>query len=94
VAFIFNNMLRKLTSTYQPEWVAAVFESEGPTLREQEFAAYKANRLPRLPISLNRFACARLLAALRIPVLEYPGFERMTSSGPSPAGSRNQVSMW
>ena len=76
VAFIFNNMLRKLTSTYHPEWVAAVFESEGPTLREQEFAEYKANRLPAPPDFLQQIPHARqLLAALRIPVLEYPGFE-------------------
>ena len=76
VAFIFNNMLRKLTSTYQPDWIAAVFESEGPTLREQEFAAYKANRLPAPPDFLEQIPHVRqLLAALRIPVLEYPGFE-------------------
>jgi 5'-3' exonuclease len=42
--YIFNNMLRKLTGTYKPEYMAAVFESLGPTFREQEFAEYKANR--------------------------------------------------
>jgi len=42
--YIFNSMLRKLTKEYEPSYIAAVFESEGPTLREQEFAAYKANR--------------------------------------------------
>jgi len=36
--FIFTNMLRKLAKTYKPEYIAAVFESIGPTLREQEFA--------------------------------------------------------
>jgi acyl transferase domain-containing protein len=33
--FIFTNMLRKLSKTYKPEYIAAVFESIGPTLREQ-----------------------------------------------------------
>src|ERR1041384_5027602 len=43
--YIFNNMLRKLSNSYKPEYVAAVFESpEGPTQRSQEFAEYKANR--------------------------------------------------
>src|SRR5271157_745698 len=42
--YIFTNMLRKLAKTYKPEYIAAVFESIGPTLREQEFAEYKANR--------------------------------------------------
>ena len=42
--YIFNNMLRKLRNSFHPHWIAAVFESEGPTLREQSFAEYKANR--------------------------------------------------
>jgi DNA polymerase-1 len=42
--FIFNNMLRKLAKTYKPTHIAAVFESAGPTLREQEYTEYKANR--------------------------------------------------
>src|SRR5271167_9559 len=47
--FIFTNMLRKLSKTYKPEYIAAVFESIGPTLREQEFAEYKANRTEAPP---------------------------------------------
>ena len=31
VAFIFSNMLRKLTRTYEPQYMAAVFESLGKT---------------------------------------------------------------
>src|SRR2546423_9858359 len=42
--FIFTNMLRKLAKEQHPEYIAAVFESAGKTLREQEFADYKANR--------------------------------------------------
>ncbi|MCL5746028.1 MAG: hypothetical protein M1541_19225, partial [Acidobacteria bacterium] len=43
--YIFTNMLRKLIASYAPEYMAAVFESSAPTFREQEFAAYKANRV-------------------------------------------------
>ncbi|MBX5496967.1 MAG: hypothetical protein IRZ15_16650, partial [Bryobacteraceae bacterium] len=42
--FIFHNMLRKLTTSYHPEYIAAIFESSSPTFREQAFAEYKANR--------------------------------------------------
>src|ERR1700675_83224 len=47
--FIFNNMLRKLTKTYKPSSIAAVFESAGPTLREQAYTEYKANRTEMPP---------------------------------------------
>jgi len=74
--YIFHNMVRKLITTYSPDYVAAVFESEGPTFREQEFAAYKANR-PEMPPELAEQIpyVRRLLEAMRIPVLEYEGFE-------------------
>src|ERR1017187_2135575 len=49
VVFIFNNMLRKLAKQYEPAYMAAVFESEEPTLRLQEFAEYKANRVETPP---------------------------------------------
>ncbi len=74
--FIFNNMLRKLARTYEPAFIAAIFESEGPTLREQEYAQYKANRTETPPDLLEQIPWVRrLLDALSIPVLEYPGFE-------------------
>jgi len=74
--FIFNNMLRKLAKTYKPEYIAAVFESIGPTLREQEFAEYKANRAEAPPdLGEQIVHIRRLLEALRIPILEFRGFE-------------------
>jgi DNA polymerase-1 len=74
--FIFNNMLRKLTKTFAPEWIAAVFESAGPTLREQTFAEYKANRAAMPPDLAEQIPYVRrLLGAMRIPILEYEGFE-------------------
>ena len=74
--FIFNNMLRKLTKTYKPSWIAAIFESAGPTLREQEFAAYKANRTEMPPDLADQLPyIRRIIEAMRIPILEYSGFE-------------------
>ena len=74
--FIFNQMLRRLISVHHPDCLAAVFESEGPTFREQEFAAYKANRPETPPDLIAQIPLVRrLLEALRIPVLECPGFE-------------------
>src|ERR1700678_175875 len=74
--FIFHNMLRKLKSQHQPEYLAAIFESEGPTFRDQAFEAYKANRTETPPDLLEQIPWIRkMLQALCIPVLEYPGFE-------------------
>src|SRR3974390_3390722 len=74
--YIFNNMLRKLAKQYQPAYLAAIYESEEPTLRSQEFAAYKANRVETPPDLLEQIPYVRrLLESMRIPVLEYSGFE-------------------
>jgi DNA polymerase-1 len=76
VVFIFNSMLKKLRATHNPEYLAAVFESLGPTLREQEFADYKANREPTPPEFTQQVPHAvQLLEAMRIPILQYAGYE-------------------
>ncbi|MGA3019769.1 MAG: DNA polymerase I [Bryobacteraceae bacterium] len=76
VVFIFNNMLRKLARQYEPAYMAAVFESEEPTLRLREFAEYKANRVETPPDLLEQIpAVRRLLEAMRIPVVESAGYE-------------------
>src|SRR6202142_4067580 len=73
--YIFNNMLRKLSKQYDPPYIAAIFESE-PTHRLQEFAEYKANRAETPPDLLDQIPYVRrVLEAMRIPILEYPGFE-------------------
>src|SRR5579863_9100246 len=74
--YIFHNMVRKLKTQHKPEYLAAIFESEGPTFRDQAFEAYKANRTETPPDLLEQIPWIRkTLDALRIPVLEYPGFE-------------------
>jgi DNA polymerase-1 len=74
--YIFNNMLRKLSKSFEPKHMAAVFESAGPTLREQQFAEYKANRTA-MPDDLKEQIpyVRRLLESMRIPILEFPGYE-------------------
>ncbi len=74
--FIFHNMLRKLRATYHPEYIAAVFES-GKTFREETlYAEYKANRAQMPPDLAEQIPyIRRLLDAMRIPILQYEGFE-------------------
>ena len=74
--YIFGNMLRKLISTYKPEYIAAIFESGVPTIRSESYAEYKANRA-EMPADLGPQIpyVRRLLEAIRVPVLEFPGYE-------------------
>ena len=75
-AYIFNNMLRKLSKSYAPEYIAAVFESGAPVARMAEFAEYKANRAEMPPDLGEQIPhIRRILEAMRIPILEYAGFE-------------------
>jgi DNA polymerase-1 len=74
--FIFNSMLRKVLKKFDPQYIAAVFESEEPTLRSLEFAEYKANRAETPPDLIQQIPqVRRLLDAMRIAVLECPGYE-------------------
>ncbi len=72
---IFHNMVRKLRNDYRPEYIAAIFES-GKTFREEQYAEYKANRTEMPPDLGEQIPyIRRTLEAMRIPVLQYPGFE-------------------
>lgn len=74
--YIFHNMLRKLKSQHKPDYLAAIFESQGPTFRDEAFESYKANRTETPPDLLDQIPWIRkTLAAMRVPVLEYSGFE-------------------
>lgn len=74
--FIFHNMVRRLKTAFGPEYLAAIFESEGPTFRDEAFEAYKANRTETPPDLLQQIPWIRkTLEAMRIPILEYPRFE-------------------
>jgi len=74
--YIFHNMVKRLQSVHKPEYLVAIFESLGPTFRDAAFAAYKANRTETPPDLLDQIPWIRkTLEAMRIPVLEYDGFE-------------------
>ncbi|MGH9779682.1 MAG: 5'-3' exonuclease H3TH domain-containing protein, partial [Candidatus Acidiferrales bacterium] len=74
--FLFNNMLRKLLREHAPDYVGVVFESLGPTVRDELFKEYKAQRAPT-PDDLKQQIpyIRRLCEAMRIPMLEYEGYE-------------------
>src|SRR5436305_11246277 len=74
--YIFHNMIRKLIASYKPKYIAAVFES-GRTFREDTlYSAYKANRTEMPPDLGEQIPyIRRLLEAMHIPILEFPGFE-------------------
>jgi len=72
---VFHNMLRKLIQEQKPDYFAAVYES-GKTFRDDLFADYKANRAETPDDLVKQFPYIRkLLEAMRIPVIEQPGFE-------------------
>src|SRR4051794_27796987 len=74
--YIFNNMLRKLSRELEPPYIAAVFEGGESTQRGAEFAEYKANRTEAPPDLTDQIPYVRrVLEAMRIPILEYGGFE-------------------
>ncbi|MGH9863214.1 MAG: DNA polymerase I, partial [Candidatus Acidiferrales bacterium] len=74
--FLFNNMLRKLLREHEPDYVAVVFDSAVPTVRDALFKEYKAQRPPVPSDLISQLpAIRRLCEALELPILEYPGYE-------------------
>jgi DNA polymerase-1 len=76
VPYVFANMLRRLVKDWQPDYLAVVFDVAAPTFRDKLFAEYKAQR-PPMPedLSLQLPYVRRLCEAMRVPVLEYEGYE-------------------
>ena len=76
VPYLFGNMLRKLLKEAQPDYLAVVFDPPGPTFRDKLFADYKAER-PSMPEELASQLplVRRLCQALRLPMIEFPGYE-------------------
>jgi DNA polymerase-1 len=75
-AYIFTTMMRRLIADHKPEYLAAVWEGEGPTFRDEMFKEYKANR-EEMPSDLARQLpyIRRFLEASRMPILAYNGYE-------------------
>ena len=76
VPFLFNNILRRLIKDYKPDYIGVVFDTSTPTFRDKLFEKYKAKRAP-MPDELSQQLpyVRRLCEALRLPILEYDGFE-------------------
>ena len=76
VPFLFSNMLRRVTKDLQPDFVAVVFDPSGPTFRDKLFTEYKAQRQP-MPndLFIQIPFVRRLCEAMRLPIIEVPGYE-------------------
>jgi len=76
VPYVFANMLRRLVKDWQPDYLAVVFDVAAPTFRDKLFAEYKAQR-PPMPedLSMQLPYVRRLCEAMRLPSLEYEGYE-------------------
>ena len=74
--FGFTNALLEVIRTEQPTHLAVVFDPPGPTLRVEQFEAYKANR-DETPedIKLSVPWIVKILEGMSIPVLQAPGYE-------------------
>lgn len=74
--FVFTNMLRKLLSDENPDYIAAVFDSATPTFRHDNYADYKANRAD-MPDDLSSQMpyIIKVCEAFDIPIIKYDGFE-------------------
>lgn len=72
----FVNTLKKLRDQEKPDYLAVVFDLEGPTVRHEEFKDYKAHRKPMpedLVVQLPKLR--DVLRALRIATAEFPRYE-------------------
>jgi DNA polymerase-1 len=76
VPYLFSSMLRKLVKEHEPDYLAVVFDTAGPTFRDELFDKYKAQR-PPMPkdLSIQLPFVRRMCEAMRHPILEFPGFE-------------------
>ena len=70
------NMLRKLLSDYQPDYLAVIFDAPGKTFRHQWFPDYKANR-PLLEVELVQQIkpLHAFVRAMGLPLLQIAGVE-------------------
>jgi DNA polymerase-1 len=76
VPYVFANMVRKLLKDWKPDYLGVVFDVSAPTFRDKLFADYKAQRQP-MPedLALQLPFVRRYCEAMRLPMLQYPGYE-------------------
>jgi len=70
------SMLLKIVEDLKPDYLVACYDLPEPTHRHQAFDGYKAKRLKTEDSLVAQIERSRdILAALNIPIYEYPGFE-------------------
>ena len=76
VPYLFANMVRKLVKDWKPDYLGVVFDVSAPTFRDKLFAEYKAQRAP-MPqdLSIQVPFVRRYCQAMRLPIVEFPGYE-------------------
>jgi len=76
IPYLFGNILRRLIKDYRPDYVGIVFDPPGATFRDKLFDQYKAKRAP-MPdeMKVQLPYVRKLCEALRMPVLEFTGYE-------------------
>ena len=76
VPYVFATMLRKLLRDWGPDYVGVVFDAPGKTFRDELFEQYKAQR-PPMPedLAVQLPFVRRVCEAMRLPILEYRGYE-------------------
>lgn len=72
----FTTMLLKILRERRPAYLSVVFDEKGPTLRHEEFKAYKANR-PEMPqgMQVQIPYIHRVVDAFGLPVVRLAGYE-------------------
>jgi DNA polymerase-1 len=74
--FGFVRMLEHMLAVAAPDYLAVCFDAREPTFRHEQFAAYKAQRLPMPEPLIEQLPWIKeYVNALQIALLEYPGFE-------------------
>ncbi|MEJ5172816.1 MAG: 5'-3' exonuclease H3TH domain-containing protein [Hydrogenothermaceae bacterium] len=72
----FVRMLLKLINDFNPDYIAAVFDSKGKTIRHQQFTEYKANRRETPDsLSIQIPYIKEILNTLNIKIVKKEGFE-------------------
>ncbi|MGH9067465.1 MAG: DNA polymerase I [Acidimicrobiales bacterium] len=74
--FGFTSMLVNLLKDHRPDQIAVAFDRPEPTFRHEQVVDYKAGRAETPDILRQQLGLVRqVVEALRIPVVEAPGFE-------------------
>ncbi len=70
------NMLRKLLTEYDPEYVAVVFDAKGKTFRDELYDKYKANRSAMPPELIQQIEpIHNIIRAMGFPLIMVEGVE-------------------